>query len=656
MKKIIFYLLLIISFLNFSAEIKEKVFLLPDFITLKDAAPEYSYTFYVDNSWDLKESSLNLRVAQNQLKNYKDSTLTVFLNNIPVNSIELKNIKNNSDINLNINNYIIRSGFNTLKIKVFYKTEPGNCALDSSNTGNWLILSKSTGLKIKYDKLQNTDGLLNYPFTYVKEDGDLDAVIALPDNPDNDEIAAALTMALFLGRKAQFNNTPLKIINYSEIANTKSNIILISKPDKVDKPLLNFTSEESKAVESNQGLIKEVVTEDKRLLLILGKNKESLKNSVMVLTDENLYFQLKPVSNIIGNVVQPQYEKVSKSAFKDYSYENILLSGTSEKTAEYNFALDRNTEYDNVKIKINFRNSENLDYSVSEVITYVNNVPVANKKLEKLLSNGNSIEFSVPSDLIVKGNINLKVRFFLKTDGSNCDIGNEEDPWVFISKDSKVDVKYIERKQYRLGTYPGPFIKDYRLNDTGFVIPVNIDFDELNYLVNTAFYLGKNTKITDYVEVYNDIVKDKNLIVYGRSQEKYIKNLNDKLYLKYNKAFTNFEKNEKISFINDSNQIGTLQVVKEKNNEIIVVTAPNKSEAMLSLSYLAGNFADLRGDVMVVDESGKTKSFYYLDNINDLSDQQPVINYDLLALGIVVLFCFLLSIILIFIQKKGDKK
>ena len=117
-----------------------------------------------------------------------------------------------------------------------------------------------------------------------------------------------------------------------------------------------------------------------------------------------------------------------------------------------------------------------------------------------------------------------------------------------------------------------------------------------------------------------------------------------------------FEKNEKISFINDSNQIGTLQVVKEKNNEIIVVTAPNKSEAMLSLSYLAGNFADLRGDVMVVDESGKTKSFYYLDNINDLSDQQPVINYDLLALGIVVLFCFLLSIILIFIQKKGDKK
>lgn len=656
MKKTVFYLLLLITFFGFSAEINEKTYPIPDFITLKGVSPEYTYSFYIDNYWDIKESSLNLRIAQSQIKNYKNSTLTVFLNNIPVNTIEIGNVKNGSDMVLNIDSNVMKKGFNNLKIKIFHKINPGSCVLDDIDAGNWVVIDKSTALKIRYENIQNTSGLQSYPLTYVRGNGSVDTVIALPEKADNDEIAAALTMALFLGRKAPFYNTPVKIIKYSEISNIDSNVILIGKTDKIDKNLAGLTPEEIKAVESSKGLIKEIGIKDKKLLLVTGKGRDGLKNSVKVLTDENLYFQLKPVSNIIENIELPEHEKVSMTTFKDFSYENIVLSGSNDKVASYNFALDRNTEYDNVKIKVNFKNSDNLDYSASEVTAFVNDVPIASKKLEKQFSSGNSMEFAVPSNLIIKGNINLKIRFFLTPDRNECSSADSENPWVFISNDSSVDLKYNERKIYRLGTYPGPFIKDYRLNNTGFVIPENMDFDELNYLVNIAFYLGKNTRITDYAEVYNDITEDKNLIVYGLSEEKYIKKLNSRLYLKYDTTFKKFEKNEKVSFINNDNKIGALETIKEKDNRIIVVTAPRKSEAMLALSYLTGNFPNLRGDVMLVDETGQTKSFYYLNNKNDLSDQRPEIDYNLVALGIVAVFSFLLSIILIFMQKKGEKK
>lgn len=656
MKKIVFYLILLVSIFSFSADINEKTFSLPDFITLKGVYPEYNYTFFIDNFWDLKESNLKIKITQSQIKNYKDSTLTVFINDTPVNTVMLKDLQNNSDVDLNIDKSVIKKGFNNLKIKVFHKINSENCVLDDVDTGNWIVLDKATELKIHYEILENTENLLNYPFTYVKEDGSLDAVIALPENVDNDEIAAALTMALFLGRKAPFYNNPVRVIKSSEISDTDSNIILISKANKLDTDLTPLTQNEISAVENNNGLIKEIGIKNKKLLLITGKNQESLKNSLRALTDENLYFQLNSDSNIIGNIDLPDYEKIIKSTFSDFGYKSIFYSGGNEKIFNYNFALDRNTEYDNVKIKINFKHSDNIDYSVSEVTAFVNDIPVASEKLEKLLADNNSMEFPVPSDLIIKGNINLKLRFFLGSNGSKCNSSDANSPWVLVSDTSKIDVKHKDRNFYRLGTYPGPFLKDYRLNNTGFVIPKNISLDELNYLTNIAFYLGKNTTITDYVEVYNDIVKDKNLIVYGLSQEKYIKDINNKLYLKYDDTFNRFEKNEKISFINNNKLDGVLQIIKEKDNYIIVVTAAQKNEAMLALSYLTGNYPNLRGDVMIVDETGKTKSFYYLNDTSDLSDQPPKLNYNLIALFIVIICTFILSIIFILMQKKGEKK
>ena len=654
MKKILVFLLMLISIFSFSAEAKTKDIPFNSFISLKGINPEYNHSFFIQKDWDVKDVELKLKFAQTQIRHYKNSTMTIFVNDTPVDSIELYPLQNNYEYDLKINKELLKYGFNNVRIKLFHRITDEECTLDEINTANWVVLDKESLVSVQYeDKIQDIS-LVNYPFPFVTENGNLQVVIALPDKPDTSEIAAATTIASFLGRKAKFYNQPVKIIKESEI-NEEENVILISKSERLTNTLVAITPEEQASLDKNKGVVKETNIGNKKLLLITGKTDEALKNSTKALVKDNLYFQLKPDSNIVGDIQDIGSKNIKLSSLQDFGYDNVLLKGRGQKVISYNLELGKNINYNNLKMKINFKTSNNIDFSKSEVTAYVNGIPVSSKKIVSINSNNNTLEFFVPPRLLVNGTVNLRIEFYVMSNIIGCDDSLDDSTWVLVTNDSDLQVAGTRKVDYDLGAYPGPFIENYQLSNFGFVIPNDLDVEELTYLINTAFYLGKNTLETNYIDVYNEMVDNKNLIVYGTSKEKYIKDINNKLFLKYNNDFMNFENNKEISFLQDNGgSFGSLQIIKDNKRYLMIATGAKKTEAATSLSYLTKSSATLQGRALLISEFGQTANLGNVESETAVSGARA--NSRTIAVAISFILALLMGVIAVFMNKKGENK
>ncbi|WP_082832120.1 cellulose biosynthesis cyclic di-GMP-binding regulatory protein BcsB [Clostridium magnum] len=261
---------------------------------------------------------------------------------------------------------------------------------------------------------------------------------------------------------------------------------------------------------------------------------------------------------------------------------------------------------------------------------YVNGIPIGSKKLDKDKCNGDQLELPIPKDMQISNYMDIQIAFDLEQPNLNCQFRQEEMPWAIVTGDSYIYIPNNKVDFYKFDNYPQPFISDKQVNNIGIVVPENLSEKELEGISRIFSYMGNDMEYNNgeltVIEEKNFSSKyhNMNLIVYGTPQRnKVIKELNSKLWFKYNKNYSSFEGSEKLYLTEPyASNIASFQFdvsPYNKGRAILVLTSPKDDILLKSLMFLSTTkySSKLSGDSVLIDTYG---------NIRTLSLKRKIIN------------------------------
>lgn len=632
----------------------------------------YSWNFNIYKRTNIKDikTSMVFEVTDVLEKNI-GSYLTFLVNGTEFYSKKIEsNNGQNQTIELKLPLELLKDGFNEIKVEGYLRLTDMPCT-DDLNTANWLVLKKESKVNITQTNMipENLISELTYPL--VNMGGYEITKIVIPDSYTDGELTSALKMQGLIAREGGKGQI-IKAENGKALE--KSNIAYIGRTDAMPeifkKGIGGFEDLNNQAY-INIANSPVGATGQEKILYILSENDKELICAVKFLMNKELVSQVNK-SSVYINSKMDLNDKIKEPqktfTFKELGYNQKTVEGLFRNEMAINYSLPQNRQLSvGDTININFRYSENLDFDRSLFTVFINDIPVASKKLEKEKANEDNLLITVPEDVTNIFFVEIKFAFDLLLNDVNCEIRDQKQPWVFVRDDSTIQINNKELKQFYFDTYPAPFVSDWDMNETLFVLPDNLSSSELTALGNMSAYMEKQTKYNlgslEAISSKNleNQHNDKNIVVYGTpDNNKLIKELNKNLWMQYNNEYTKFESNEKLTLMDDfSKTISTFQLDKSPYNSqrnMLVLTSPRADLLEKSLLFLSEDkeFYKLNGDGAVIDEHGNVRCFKYkeeveapsYDKIIKLSSSSKILLVVLLAL-----VTFTISAILLYKKK-----
>lgn len=622
-------------------EIKVKNYKFERDITIDGVIGSNSTFFEVNKNWDIEEVLLHLNFSKSQILNGDVSSLTVLINNVPVKSIKLNaktDYKNTLEV-LIPKDYIIQ-GYNEIKIKA-YKTISDKICQDDSNTGNWMVIHKESYTSIRYTQKNMGNSISEYPYPYaeIEDKFNLDTTMVVPDNMTRGESTAVFNLASEFGKITKNDNLKLNVKLYSEMKSwSEDNIIYIGKPENTAEEILSILSTKEQSLLSSNCIIKQVdspYNKNKKLMVIIGSNEEDLIKASNLLVENKLSNQVLSSSVIVNKdtnikINEQQELNLSHLTLKDLGYSDFLLEGAFNQQALFDVKIPKGKILDNgSKIVLNLRYSDNLDFEKSLLTVSINDVVVGSKKLDRSHSNNDKLELKIPKDIENKDYYQVKLAFNLSIKNQNCITRESNNPWAYVLNSSYLDLSTKDKESLSFESYPYPFVKDDEFNDLTIIMPDYSGSQAMTWMSRLGVNLGAN--INSYKgninvirgKEFNDKYKDTNIIVFGVPlNNSVIKMLNDNLNIKFNKSYSTFLSNDKISFIDGSGKdISAIQLIKSPYNNqknIMAISSINEKNLYLGMDYLLNKSKvnDLKGDTITIDEYGEVEDLSYNLKIN----------------------------------------
>lgn len=610
-------------------------------ITIDGVIGSNSTFFEVNKNWDIEEVLLHLNFSKSQILNGDVSSLTVLINNVPIKSIKLNaktDYKNTLEV-LVPKDYIIQ-GYNEIKIKA-YKTISDKICQDDSNTGNWMVIHKESYTSIRYTQKNMGNSISEYPYPYseVEDKLNLDTTMVVPDNMTRGESTAVFNLASEFGKTTKNDNLKLNVKLYSEMKNwSEDNIIYVGKPENTAEEILNILSTKEQTLLSSNCIIKQVnspYNKNKKMMVIIGSNEEDLIKASNLLVENKLSNQVLSSSVIVNkntNVKTNEQQELNLShlTLKDLGYSDFLLEGAFNQQALFDVKIPKGKILDyGSKIVLNLRYSDNLDFEKSLVTVSINDVVVGSKKLDRSHSNNDKLELKIPKDIDNKDYYQVKLAFNLSIKNQNCITRESNNPWAYVLNSSYLELSTKNKESLSFESYPYPFVKDDEFNDLTVIMPDYSGSQAMTWMSRLGVNLGAS--INSYKgsinvirgKEFNDKYKDTNIIVFGVPlNNSIIQILNDNLNIKFNKSYSTFLSNDKISFIDGyGKDISAIQLIKSPYNNqknILVISSINEKNLYLGMDYLLNKSKvnDLKGDTITIDEYGEVEDLSYNLKVN----------------------------------------
>lgn len=685
MRLIAIILSILISFastsLSFADTNNVRTYRFENDIKMSGVISSTSKFFYVEKNWNVEYADLNLVFTKSELLDVDYSTITILINDTPIESQRLSGNKEyKKETTIKIPNDLIKEGYNEIKIKA-YKTISDKVCRDDSNTANWIVVHSESNVNINYKYKQTSDLLSEYPNIYTNIDNGLklNTTILIPDNYSSGELTAGMIIGANFGYKRKYDNFNIDFKIYSDIKdkNKNDNIIYIGKENNTPDEILNLLTDSEKSNLNDTCVIKQITSNfdnTKKRLFIISNNDNLLIKGSQLITSNDLVSNLNSNSIIIDKNTDisdlNKKESSNRIYLKDLGYENIMVKGPFSQEVIIDINTPKSKKIINgSKVKFDIRYAQNLDFERSLMTVYVNDIPIGSKKLSKEKSDNDTIEINLPKEVLGKNYYQIKVIFNLELLDLACVTRDTDNPWAYISKNSFIEFDYTDNDELSFNNYPYPFVKDNKFNDLKVIIPSNSGSNQLTEIANIITYIGRDVELNngtllvlkDEELKYND--KKGNLIVIGTpNNNSIIKSMNKNLNLKFNSNYNGFESDDKIKFIGDySSRIASIQLINspyDKSNKAMVIASTNISDLSITSKYLSdlALIRELKGDTVVIDRNGYVKDLSYniKENIEekDVSNRKQLNNQGKIFI-IVALFLFItLTISVIFLIRK----
>lgn len=598
--------------------------------------------FNIEDNWNVKDAKLNLVFTKSELLDVDYSTITIFINDTPIESQRLSGKKEyKKDTTIDIPNDLLNEGFNKVTIKA-YKTISDKVCRDDSNTANWLVVHNETNVNINYDYKKASNKINEYENNYLNVDNglNLESSILVPDNYTSGELSAGMILSGDFGSKIKYENFNFDFKLYSDFKDRDKNIIFIGKESNSPNEILKLLNKEEKNNLNKNCVIKQVYSpfnKNKKMLLIISNNDKLLKNSSKLISSNNLIKNLNKgtitinENSDISDLIKK--ENGNRIYLEELGYEDLTVKGPFSQEIIMDINTPKNKVVtNNSKLKLYMRYANNLDFDRSLMTVYINDVPIGSKKLSKYKSDDDLIELNLPSEVVGKNYYQVKVVFNLELLDLSCVTRDTDNPWAYISKESYIEFDYNDNKSLNFNNYPFPFIEGGKYNDFKVVVPNKLNSKDLTNIASIITYMGHDvdSNLGDLTVVKEKDVngkdKNSNLIVIGTpNNNSLIKNLNNNLNVKFTKDYKAFESNEKIKFIGDySSELMSIQLINSPYNKekgILAIASPKTSNMELISKYLndLSTTKSLKGDTIILGEDGYMEDLNYhqIDNKED---------------------------------------
>lgn len=576
-------------------------------------------------------SYLHLNIQYSSLL-LKGSTITVSVDEIPIESTELDIQKNHMQIKVPLEGHAVTQGFHNLTISFYGHISEYHCT-NEENPANWLTILSDSHLFLNQNEISSQDHALQdypYPFIQNNQDESVQSVIVIPDQPSTSILLSALKVANDLSGQA--SNEEIPIIQESDLQAISTHVIAMGSKEQWSGIVkewyagANIKTPENELVISNYFLQFPQAT--KQLLFVTGASDKIIEEKISVVTEERFVSQLTGNEVSIDKVNSDDKKQAKeKHSFEELNIPNLTLTGRKAISQHYFYPLPSYVDrHKDARLRLNLkvantlfmREDEMRTDKRAELVVYVNEEPhsIAVDDLEK-----DEYTSTYGVDIPIEASVLQKSPFVMIQFEANglqnreiC-VPPDDDKWIFISADSYLQMEILETEpESNFRTWPAPFISTDDLSETTVLLPNKVDKGTINQLQILMNSIGNEASL-DGVQLMseNDVdankLKGRHVIVLGNPYaHSALDNKADQLFIQADK-----KKNLDVSafqFLNETSKFAAwLQPSiwdKDKSMAVFSAVHPDETEQFLSeeiVEYL--KTTALKATVVVESKNGE---------------------------------------------------
>ncbi|WP_394524242.1 cellulose biosynthesis cyclic di-GMP-binding regulatory protein BcsB [Lacrimispora sp. JR3] len=654
--------------------------------TLKGIYSSADLYFNIPDYWDVKYVYAQIQYDVSQLLEGKRSSVTLSINDVPIQSYRLEYQNGSSQIlYVQIPMSEVRTGYNTLKITAYARLFDEEGCVDEESGANWLRIDEASHIRCGYESKDPEHRLSYFPYPFMSTYNPTGEglVIAVSDQASNGEIAAAMNLMAALSTDTKERND-IQVCLLSDLANKNpSRTIVISDYENLPQ---EYKDRAAKAPDSTENATV-TFTDDaqgKPLLLITSMADESLLEAAYMLMDKSRtsqeYTHAATVEKGSAQIAMDATQKNDMMA-GHYTFEDIMGSGMSfvgPFHQENYLYLPVSKDFvlsEGGKIALKFRYSENLDFTRSLITVCWGEVPIASKRLSKENASGDELNFEIPRDVIGTSAGSIKISFDLEIADMLCTPRQSDMPWAYVSRESAVFLPSSSDAALSFDLQAFPFRRDGRFNDVMLVVSDAPSSGELNLLGQIVAMYGNGVKpygsfLVRRAGAFTEADGDYNLITTGTyGSNPWIPQINDKLSFRYTPDGTGFESNEQLILSKEyAGTIGIMQLIKSPyalNRGVLAVTG-SSSETLLNVERFlreSRQRSKITKDCVIIAPDSSATAFQFYQTTAGKKEPAPIEklvrnkrSVIFTAVATSAMFMMLIAVIIILLRMRSYRK
>lgn len=644
--------------------------------------------FYIPDYWDTDYVYVELEYSVSQLIQSVASSMTFSVNNIPVSSVKVSYEGGDSQLAyVKIPMSLVNEGYNSFAVSAYARLYDEEGCIDDFTNANWLSISDKSYIRCGYS-IKNFEHKISYypyPFMSTTEETGKGLAIVVSDAATDREVAAAMNLMADLSTETSGANNIQFLLLADLAASGADRTILVSAYDNLPASYQQLITDTAGLEERAEVLL----TDDgsgNPLLLVTSRNEDCLIEASYMLMDTDRVSQEKSNTAKVAHGsadVAVNSTSLSKMVAGNYTVGDIMGSGMTfigpfhqEQLIYLPFSEDYFLS-DAGKVTLNFRYSENLDFTRSLVSVYWGNVPVASKKLEKEKATGDEITFAMPADVVGTTTGAIRIAFDLEIEDMICTPRSEQMPWAYVSNES---ILYLPASTGIVLTFdlkPSPFRTDGKFNDMMLVISDKPTSKELNLYAQIIGMYGDG--VDPYGGLYvkrasefSEKDADYNIIVVGTYDNNVLlRSLNDSLHFAYDSDGKGFVSNEQLILSEGySEGVAIMQLLESpyaQNRGILAVTGADNTTLRAVETFMRDEKLrfSLTKDCVIIDSDLDTKSYEFINAMSEvkeptllgsLTQNRQSVLFTMVATSVMLMLLIAVIIILIRIRMYNRKK
>lgn len=439
---------------------------------------------------------LELSFSHSELLVAAQSTLTVSVDDKPVKSIFLtKETSQQGNIRIPLGTAESTLGFHKITLAKHSAVSNDLCT-DQTNPANWVKIKKSSFLFLDTKTSSTSEDLLKefpHPFVEPGTSAEVYGAIVVPDTPTADAVSSALQVATSLSsHTAAHRFVPIltetewekkgileHVIAVGDAKHWKGPIQKLIIDNKIQPKLQEVTLDYFQMRSSQSA-------SSKLLLLVSGGKGKSLKESVRLLTEPDLKKQLTGNHLVVQDRLSDSDNRFEprKLTFSSFGYSHFLLDQADSTTSPMVVKLPSHWKTTgngtlDLKVKVSplLMQDETEAGKNNQLTVTVNGIPSTFplRQLKAADKESDWYNASIPIDAAIlkesDGALTISFAAYLNKTGPGCSAEKNKGRWVFVDKESALNMPHEISQESTFQHWPAPFVDDNGLATTAFLLP-----------------------------------------------------------------------------------------------------------------------------------------------------------------------------------------